>query len=195
MWVTDSSDILKLSTGTTISLLDDCNVGIGINMLLADGKYIWAAGGGLQGGVARINRDDLTHDYVPLGGGEDNCHLAFDGRYIWISSHIGIEGGGSFVYVVDPDTLRTITSFAYEQPPEFENPDISKPSAMIFDGKDMWILNEYDGEGYITKIDTTTYKVVSNDFPASSSIIQLIFDGCNVWGVDPEANGGGLWKF
>lgn len=189
-------EIFKLSTGATISILGEGGAPVEpITMLLADGEYIWAAG---ERGVARIDRDDLSYDELYLETNR-NCRVAFDGRYIWVSAHGDAEWDRDAVYVIDPDTLAVRKTFSYEEPEPGDIPDICQPGAMVFDGEDMWIVNNYPPEAaeYVTKINVWTYAVTGNVCRSSSSIIQLIFDGCNVWGIDPDAGGGygGAWRY
>jgi DNA-binding beta-propeller fold protein YncE len=179
VWMVDAAgDLLRITPGSTPSVVRYAGLAPLVGAMAFDGKDMWVNSDGygtvkfsLGTAPAVLFRDET------LGGGWGTNGSAFDGQYMWL-----IDEPESVVRKMDPATNTVLETIALY-------PD---PHSIAFDGQRMWITCR--DSSTIVKVDVATSQIVGTiAIPTGSRPDDIAFDGKYMW-VTAEATGV-IYKF
>jgi DNA-binding beta-propeller fold protein YncE len=143
--------------------------------LFFDGTHLWATG---QGTIQTIDPASGEVGAPILIDSRGYCFgaMAFDGTRLWIGTSLASTYDCG-VQAIDPQSGEV------SEP----TPIQARPSALVFDGRWVWVANgERDGDR-VQAIDPSSGQIVLS-VPVGDDLADLVFDGVRLWVANTRNN-------
>ena len=197
-----NTGVLAVGGGTGITSSGGNTPAVSVNTGYTDGRYLQLAGGTLSGPLnLAANGLTVAGNQFVLAGGNVGVGTATPGAPLEVAGNMKISGAGSTLTFPDGTTQATVAAPAgspqvnplqaalvqwfpaYQPAPAFSVG--VEPTAMAFDGADIWVTNY--GSNTVTEFAASTGKVMGT-FNVGTKPSGIAFDGGNVWVANSGSN-------
>jgi YVTN family beta-propeller protein len=144
--------------------------------ILFDGQYIWAAIENPDGGVLeKLTTSGVVVSTTGVGLVPDS--IVYDGANAWVTDYDSgavsiVSSGGQLLGSIAIPGSKTLPGSP------------SNPEGMAFDGRYVWVANQYDS---VTKIDAQSRTVVGT-YAVGRAPQAVAFDGKYIWVANGNSN-------
>jgi len=197
-----NTGVLAVAAGTGITSSGGNAATLSLNTGYTDGRYLQLAGGTLSGALnLPANGLTTTNNQLVLAGGNVGIGTATPGAPLEVAGTMKISGAGNALTFPDGTVQTSVAAPSGSPPvnplqvallqwfPAYQSaPAFSvgvEPSAMAFDGADIWVTNY--GSNTVTEFAASTGKVIGT-FNVGTKPSGIAFDGGNLWVANSGSN-------